>query len=111
MAINRFTVTLAEELLGTFDENELTLEDAFVLENETGLTFRELLPGVLALRPKELRALVWFMRFKRGDQVRPESIDFKLVDLSTEAVPDPSAAGDSEGSETPISEPSPNTAA
>ena len=89
MAVNVFTVTLAGELLGTFDENELTLTDAFTIENTTGLTVIDMLEGVAPLRPTALRALVWFMRYKAGNPPHISTIDFKLLDLKLEAVPDP----------------------
>lgn len=86
MANNVFTVMLGAEDLGTFDENELTLEDAFKLENTTGLTFTEMLQGASAGRAKGLQALVWFLRSKQGNTVDPLSINFKLTDLTTRAV-------------------------
>jgi hypothetical protein len=86
VANNVFAVKLGEEELGTFDENELTLEDAFVLENTTGLTFTELLQDGRDGRAKGLQALVWFMRYKQGTRVDLLSINFKLADLTTRAV-------------------------
>ena len=111
MPINVFTVTLAGELLGTFDENELTLTDALTLENTTGLTFPEMMAGISPRQPVPLRALVWFMRYKQGNPPHISTIDFKLVDLTWAAVENPTRAEDSvsetspaDTSETPTSE-------
>ena len=79
--------------MGTFDENELTLSDAFTLENTTGLTVIDLLDGVAPLKPGPLRALVWFMYYKRGNPPHISTIDFKLLDLKLEAVVDPTQSG------------------
>lgn len=92
MARNKFTVTLGEDELGVFDETQFMLSDAFVLENETGLTINQMLGGIIAYRPNALRALVWFMKFKRGDNQHISTIEFALTDLVTVAVPDPTEA-------------------
>lgn len=88
--VNKFTVALAGDDLGTFDENELTLDDAFILERTAHMTFTQMLQGARIGLPDELRALVWFMKLKRGDGVDILSINFKLTELVTEAVEDPS---------------------
>jgi len=119
LAVNVFTVTLAGELLGTFDEKELTLADAFTIENTTGLTVIEMLEGVAPMKPNALRALVWFMRYKAGNPPHISTIDFKLLDLKLEAVEDPTVQepavatvpepATSETSETVTSEPLPSS--
>jgi hypothetical protein len=110
MARNKFTVFLAGEVLGVFDENELTLNDAFTLEANAGQTVNEMLAGLAPLRAQSLRALVWFMKWKRGDPEHISAIDFKLTDLSYEAVvePDPTRAS-SEPDATGTSDSSPTS--
>lgn len=125
MAVNnKFTVTLAGELLGTFDEDELTLDDAFELESKTGMTFPEMLTGVVKTKAAGMRALVWFMRNKRGDNIKIDDIRFKLTQLETDVVDDevvenPTRAGEEPattgasgraGKGTPTSDTSPTSA-
>ncbi len=106
---NRFKVILAGDELGLFDETDLTLTDAFTLENNAGLTINEMLGGIVSMRASSLRALVWFMKFKRGDNAHISTIDFKLTELTFEAVPVPSKAR-TEPSATGTSESSPTSA-
>lgn len=106
---NRFKVILAGEDLGLFDENELTLNDAFTLEANAGQTINEMLGGLAPMRAQSLRALVWFMKWKRGDTAHITTIDFKLTELSYEAVPVPSKAS-SKASAISTSDSSPTSA-
>lgn len=110
MAINNFRVLVAGEDLGEFHESALTLDDAFTIEATAGITINEMLAGIAPMRAKSLRALVWFMKFKRGDQDHITTIAFKLTEFTIEAIPDPTVAGPSEGSETPTSDSSPTSA-
>ena len=110
---NYFTVTLDGEDLGTFDDDELTLTDSFTFENNAGMTLDEMLDGVNTLRPKALRALVWWMRYKQGKTVDLLAIDFKLKSLKVESVvfADPSKArGRTSKNATTTSPPSPTSA-
>lgn len=109
MARNKFTVKLGTDDLGVFDETKFMLSDAFSLEATTGLTINEMLTGVVRYEPTALRALVWFQKFKRGDQDHISTIDFVLTDLVTEAVADPPMASP-EVDETLTSEHSPASA-
>lgn len=97
---NHFKVTLAGEDLGVFDDDELGINDAMTFENNTGMTFNDMLLG-LSDRSKAapLRALVWFMRFKQGTPVDLLSLEFKLTALVTTAVEsvDPTGAGGRRG--------------
>jgi hypothetical protein len=89
---NHFEVTLGNESLGEFDDQRLTLNDAFALENETGLTLNQMLIGIDPGRAKSLQALVWFMRFKAGQPVPLASIDFILTELKVSPIADPTDA-------------------
>ena len=112
----RLKVTLANDAvnpeLGVFDLNTFTLNDAFTLENETGLTVRQMINGLDDVSPASMRALVWFLKWKRGDGVHVSAVDFNVYDLSTEVLENPTKAGatDSAGSETNILASSPITA-
>lgn len=117
-AIHAFTVELEGELLGTFDEHELTVDDLFVFENNTGMLINHLLVGIqgMDVTAKALRALVWFMKYKAGKPVDIASINFKTADLKIEAVPNPTraASGRSKATTVPAatgtSDTSPSTA-
>lgn len=102
MPVNVFTVTLAGELLGTFSEYELTVNDLYALEGNTGLSVTQMLNGLNEYRAKPVQALVWFMRYKQGHPVDMLSIDFKVTDLVMEAVPTPSKASRRSGSKATV---------
>lgn len=95
--LNYYTVTLEGDLLGTIDDEELTLEDSIVVENLTGVPLNDILTSPDTRDPKALRALVWFLKYKAGKTVDLVSINFKLKQLVVEPVevPDvvPSGAG------------------
>lgn len=92
MALKNFKLTLAGEDLGMFYQNALTLNDSFVMQNNTGMTINEMLAGLSDVtNPAPNRALVWFMRYKQGKTVDLLSIDYKLTEFEIEAIPDPKA--------------------
>lgn len=89
--------------LGVFNPNTFTVSDAFVLESTTGLTVAEMARGIDNLQANAIRAIVWFQKYKRGDNVHISAVDFNVFDLTVEVMPDPTVAS-SETNETPISE-------
>lgn len=108
---NYFTVTLDGELLGTFDDDELTLDDAIVFENSTKMPLQDMLNQIDLLRPLALRALVWWMKYKAGKPEDLAAINFKLKQLKIESVDFPTKAGGrSKRSGTPTSPTSPTSA-
>ena len=91
-----FRVTLAGDDLGVFDEKKFTVSDGILVKNatggQTGLTIKGFLKGVEEMDPQALQALVWFLKFKRGEQVHISTIDYALGDLEVEEEPDPTPA-------------------
>lgn len=86
--MSRTTVTLGSESW-VLDEDEITVEDGIALKYATGLNVVPMLQGVAEWDGEAMRALVWFLRFKAGEQVSPKSINFRLMDLRMEQEPDP----------------------
>lgn len=95
--------------LGIFDPNIFTLTDATILEATTGLTVAEMARGIDNLQANAIRAIVWFQKFKRGDNVHISAIEFNVFDLTVELMPDPTVAS-SETNETSTSDSSPSSA-
>lgn len=95
--------------LGIFDTAVFSLSDAYVLENVASLTLNQMINGIDDRRPDSLRAIVWFQKYRRGDNVHISAIDFNLADLWVEVVEDPTVASSDSG-ETPTSDDSPNSA-
>lgn len=106
-----YRVKLGDEDLGVFDERKFTVSDAILVKNTTGgqsgFTIKAFFQGVNDMDPFALQALVWFLRFKKGEQVHISTIDFNIADLDLEEEPDPTQARTG-SDETAISEPSPN---
>ncbi len=104
-------VTLGDEDLGVFDEKKFSVSDAILVKNATGgqrgLTVKGFVEGIEEMDPHALQALVWFLRFKKGEQVHISTIDFAFADFDLEELPDPTqATTGSDASDT--SQPSPN---
>ena len=106
----RFTLTTPDgvEDLGVLDERRLTISDGYLIQNATGgWPLKKFFEGIQDIDPKALQALVWFLRFKKGQQVRIESVDFNILDLDAEDVdvvdPTPVPAGTDETSTLPLS--------
>lgn len=75
----------------TFDEENIDLNDAFLIKSGTGLALRPFLQGVADLDPHCLQGLVWFLRRKTGEQVDINTISFRLADLDVTQADDPPA--------------------
>jgi hypothetical protein len=92
LAIKNFTVSLGGQLLGTFDVDQITIDDAITFENETGMTINEMRSGLSDMsRGRTTRALVWYMKYKYGTAQPINSINFALTELEVVAIPDPKA--------------------
>ena len=109
---NYFTVTLEGEELGVFDDDTLMLDDSFVFENNTGMTFNQMLTGIEEADSKSSRALVWWMRYKQGSAVDLLSINFRLKALHVKPVvfANPPKAGRAAKNVTTTSDTSPTSA-
>jgi hypothetical protein len=91
-----FRVKLGDEDLGVLDEKKFSLSDSILIKNatggQTGLTISGFFKGVQDMDPHALQALIWFLRFKKGEQVHITAIDFVLDELDMEEEPDPTQA-------------------
>jgi hypothetical protein len=109
-------VTLAGEDLGEFDDEGMMLSEAFALKAATGLSLKPFYQGLNEMDPLAAQAVVWFLRYKRGDQIPLPEIEFRMGDLQMVPVedPDPTVPAEDEttsaGSETTPSDSSPTTA-
>lgn len=99
-------VTLAGEYLGDFDDEGMMLSEAFALKAATGLSLKPFYQGLNEMDPLAAQAVVWFLHYKRGDQIPLPEIEFRLGDLQMVPVeePDPTLPAEDEttsaGSET-----------
>ena len=80
------------EDLGSISLHTFTLNDAFVLKNESGMTFNQMVAGLDSRDPDSTRALVWFLKFKRGDGDHISTIDFPFANFSYVVVENPTKA-------------------
>jgi len=105
-------VTLAGEDLGEFNPGKLDLKQAFAIKSTTGLTPRALLEGIGDLDPAAMQALVWFLKFRVGENVDLASINFAYEDLEVKPAEEaPKGEAASSGNETSTSSPSPTSVA
>lgn len=77
-----------------FDEQTWTLKDWFVIKAETGLDRVPFLEGILTENPTALQGLIWFLRWRNGDQVPRAGIDFAPAALDLEPLDEPEADAD-----------------
>jgi hypothetical protein len=84
-----------------FDDEELTLKDAFAIKSATGLGVVSFLNGIADMDPDCLQTLIWLVRSKDQPGLRRESIQFRLADVSIKQVGD---ADPTSGSVTPSSD-------
>jgi hypothetical protein len=69
-----------------FDDEEMTLKDAFKIKAASGLSLKGFLMGVQDMEPLALQSLIWFLRTNAGASVRIEEVDFRIADLDIELV-------------------------
>lgn len=81
-------VTLGEQSW-SFDEGTLTLKDAFLIKQQTGLALKPFFEGIADMDPLCLAGLICFLRTKAGDACRIEDIDFAISDLDVTQDDDP----------------------
>lgn len=97
-----------------FDDQSLTLTDAFAIKSASGLDLVPFQNGLNTMSPLSLQTLIWWLRQKNGRPEDIRTVDFRIADLSVEEVaeddePDPTESG-SEPEETSTSDSSPTTA-
>jgi hypothetical protein len=77
-----------------FDEDDITIQDAYMLKSVTGMGLRGFFEGLQDMDPQCLQALVWFLRRKAGEQVQMDEVNFKVTSLQMEQQPDPTNGND-----------------
>ena len=85
-------VWLGAEDLGIFDENKFTLNDAFTIKASSGLDVKAFNAGIGSMNPLALQTFVWWLKYRKGENVDRVGIDFALADLRMEPEPDPIVA-------------------
>jgi hypothetical protein len=83
--VTQTVITLASESW-PFDDEELTLKDAFKIKAASGLSLKGFLTGVQEMEPLALQSLIYFLRTRAGASMRLEDIDFRIADLGIEQV-------------------------
>ena len=89
---------IGEQEYETVDEDQLTLSEAVLVHQATGLGYASFYLALQGDDPQALRAMVWLVRRRRGERdVTLDDVDFKLSDLHVERKeeeqeePDPTA--------------------
>lgn len=80
--------TLKGEDLGVFDPNDVDMEQAMQLQDQTGYTVGDLMPALGKLDARAMQALVWFLRIRNGQTNANKHENFKFGDLKAEDIPD-----------------------
>ncbi len=89
--MSKTTVTL-DGKTWTLDEDDLTLQDAFLIKSGTGLALKPFFQGLADMDPHALQGLVWFLRRKDGEQIGIGEVDFKVTALKVDQDEDPTGA-------------------
>ncbi|MGZ4518873.1 MAG: hypothetical protein ACXVXW_00455 [Mycobacteriaceae bacterium] len=97
-------ISLKDEDLGVFDEETITLQDAYAIKAASGLSLKPFFEGLNDMDPLSIQTLVWFQKRKQGVNVPLQEIDFVVADLGMEQVVPPTLPTETEapsvGSET-----------
>jgi hypothetical protein len=90
-------VTLKGDDLGTFNDERITLQDAFAIKAASGLNLKPFFTGLNEMDPLSVQTLVWFLKHKKGEQIPLAELDFVIADLDmTEVKEDPSQPAETE---------------
>lgn len=84
----KLRITLKGEDLGIFDPDDVDMEQAMQLQDQTGYTVGDLMPALGKLDARAMQALVWFQRIRIGQRDPNRHENFKFKDLNAEDVPD-----------------------
>lgn len=108
MAVNRqygvFQVTLPGEEY-VFEPDEMMASEWGMVETELGMSFDDWLDAFDRRDFTATQGLVWFLRYKAGQQMHRSEVDFKIRQVDVTRLPkDPEA--DTESSEPDTSSPS-----
>jgi hypothetical protein len=91
--VTQTVIHLADESW-PFDDEELTLKDAFKIKAASGLSLKGFLSGVQDMEPLALQSLIHFLRTRAGASIRLEDVDFRISDLGIEQVNTPADGAD-----------------
>lgn len=99
---------IGEQEYETVDEDQLTLKEAVLVKQATGLGYATFYLALQSDDPEALRAMVWLVRRRRGERdVTLDDVDFKLSDLHVEREEEPDEEPDptstTSGEESPSS--------
>jgi hypothetical protein len=84
----KLKLMLKGEDLGVFDPDDVDMEQAMQLQDQTGFTVGDLMPALGKLDARAMQALVWFQRIRLGQTSANKHENFKFGDLKVEDVPD-----------------------
>jgi hypothetical protein len=89
---NAIRLKLGDDDLGTFEFEKLSNSDAYLIENQFGLTTKQFIEGIGEMRAVSLDALIWLMYRAQGRTVDKALIRWTFGDLHMEEAPDPTVA-------------------
>lgn len=109
----RWKVTLPDEEF-VWEPDEVTFSEQLMIENEADCSYDEwILDGVSPSRAVPCQILVWFLRYKAGQQQERYAVEFPIRKLTLEKIDEPVALPESpagsEQSEPATSQSSPTT--
>jgi hypothetical protein len=81
-------ITLKGEDLGIFDPDEVDMEQAMQLQDQTKFTVGDLMPALGKLDARAMQALVYLQRIRQGQHPTTWHENFKFGDLDAKDVPD-----------------------
>ena len=84
----KFSVKFKGEDLGVFDSDEVTMNQALTLENETGMTIDDMVKSLSKSSANGIQAVVWFRYLCLG-RPQPYRQDFKFKDFDVNPIQDP----------------------
>jgi hypothetical protein len=94
--MGRKMISLGDEKY-VFDDQSLTLNDAFAIKSASGLDLVPFQNGLNTMSPLSLQTLIWWLRQKHGRPEDIRTIDFKIADLRVDEIeddePDPTVSG------------------
>lgn len=82
--MSRVMIALAGVGEWEFDDENLTLKDAFVIKEATGLAVKPFLDGVANFDPDCVQTLIWMLRRPTEPKLLRNQIEFRLMDLRIE---------------------------
>jgi hypothetical protein len=89
---NAISLKLGDDDLGVFEFEKLSNSDAYLIENQFGLTTKQFIEGIGDMRAVALDALIWLMYRAQGRTVDKSLIRWTFGDLHLEEATDPTEA-------------------